>query len=105
MSQLRSKINAGFSGQDGAALDPDTLIGWYAGRIATEGYWRTFARILSDSGHACSSALHAEALGGSAPAGTVWRYYFAYSTDARVDYGAEHGGDESWFVAQSLHDT
>ena len=55
-----------------------------------EGRWRTFARINSDSGHACSSALHAEALGSTYDA--VWRYFFTYVKSAA------HGGDESWLM-------
>ena len=31
----------------------------YTQRLATEGRWRTLARIMSDSGHACSAQLHA----------------------------------------------
>ena len=53
------------------------FIARYADRIAAEGRWRTFARISSDSGHACSSTLHAEALGSTY--GSVWRYFFAYN--------------------------
>ena len=56
-------VAAGFSGVNGSGVGPGpaTLSTWYAARIAREGRWRTFARILSDSGHACSSTLHAEA--------------------------------------------
>lgn len=71
------------------------LKNWYAHRIESEGYWRTLARILSDSGHACSATLHAEALAESTKT-SVWRYYFAYSLDPDIDYGAMHGEDESW---------
>ena len=90
-------IKAGFSGTNGSSIGPAQLKEWYATRIRTEGYWRTFARISSDSGHACSSTLHGEALGGTNPAQT-WRYFFAYSTSQQVDYGATHGGDESWLL-------
>ena len=55
----------------------------------------------SDSGHACSSTLHAGALAGSAPAGTVWRYFFDYTTKSDVLPGATHGGDEGWLFRKS----
>ena len=119
-------VSQGFSGVDGSGVGPDTLEEWYAHRIAREGRWRTFARILSDSGHACSSALHAEALatsatsaaaaaaaaattssaaaapatgvaaGRAAARGSVWRYFFAFTTAALP--GATHGADESWIL-------
>ena len=95
-----AKPKAGFSGVNGSAVGPDTLIEWYKERIASDGYWRTFARILSDSGHACSSTLHADAIGSTSQS-LVWRYYFAYSTNSAVDYGATHGGDESWCVSDA----
>jgi len=88
-------VAAGFSGQDGSPIGPDALVDWYADRIATEGRWRTFARINSDSGHACSSTLHAKALG--ATYSSVWRYFFAY---APTGQGAMHGGDESWLLGE-----
>jgi hypothetical protein len=91
---------AGFSAAAGSAVVADTLEQWYTDRIQSEGYWRTFARILSDSDHACSSKLHAEALGAT---GSAWRYYFAYSTAADIDFGATHGGDESWYDQQWWH--
>jgi len=89
-------INGGFSGKNGSLVGPDALKTWYAQRIASEGYWRTYARIQSDSGHACSSTLHAKALG--ATYSSVWRYFFAYSTNPGEDFGASHGGDESWLM-------
>ena len=92
--QLRAAlIKAGLSGQNGSAVGPDQLLVWYGPRIAAEGRWRTLARILSDSGHACSSTLHGEALGSTSS--SVWRYYFAY---APTGQGARHGGDESWLL-------
>ena len=71
-------IAEGFSGVGGSGVGPTELLTWYKERIAAEGNWRTFARILSDSGHACSSALHAQALAAHAPSGTIWRYFFGY---------------------------
>jgi hypothetical protein len=59
-----------------AGVGPEQLEEWYAERIQTEGRWRTFARINSDSGHACSSTLHAKALGSTYD--QVWRYFFDY---------------------------
>ena len=35
------------------------VVARYAPRVATESRWRTLARIMSDSGHACSAQLHA----------------------------------------------
>ena len=61
---------------DHTGVGPTELEEWYARRIATEGRWRTFARINSDSGHACSSTLHAKALGSTSK--NVWRYFFDY---------------------------
>merc|ERR1711871_161992 len=70
-------IAEGFTGVNESAVGPDTLENWYSDRISTEGRWRTFARILSDSGHACSSTLHANALGSTST--NVWRYFFNYT--------------------------
>ncbi|KAJ8603818.1 hypothetical protein CTAYLR_000246 [Chrysophaeum taylorii] len=82
---------------DGALVAPLELEAWYAHRIETEGRWRTFARILSDSGHACSTALHAEAFAqGGAP--VVWRYFFAYTEDDDSLPGATHGSDETYIL-------
>ena len=64
------------SGANTTGVGPEILEKWYAKRIQTEGRWRTFARINSDSGHACSSTLHAEALGSTY--NKVWRYFFDY---------------------------
>jgi len=90
-------VAEGFSGVNGSGVGATTLVNeWYAARIASEGNWRTLARILSDSGHACSSALHAEALATTAPAGTVWRYFFEYTLPSDPLPGATHGGDEAW---------
>ncbi|KAH8056091.1 major facilitator superfamily-like protein [Aureococcus anophagefferens] len=68
----------------GAAVDAAAIASRYAGRAAAKGRWRAFARILSDSGHACSSQLHARAR-----ATTTFAYYFS-------EPGASaHGQDES----------
>lgn len=64
------------SGANATGVGPELLEQWYAKRIETEGRWRTFARINSDSGHACSSTLHAKALGSTYD--KVWRYFFDY---------------------------
>ena len=92
-------IAEGFSGVEGSGVGPTELLTWYKERIAKEGNWRTFARILSDSGHACSSALHAQALAAHAPSGTIWRYFFGYVAPKAGGGqlpGATHGGDETW---------
>jgi len=95
-------VAGGFTGELPGGVNASVLINdWYAARIASEGNWRTLARILSDSGHACSSTLHADALAGSAPAGTVWRYFFDYTAKSDVLPGATHGGDESWLFRKS----
>ena len=78
---------------------PALLEEWYAERIATEGRWRTFARINSDSGHACSSTLHAKALGQTHD--QVYRYFFDYG----ADHLATHGGDESWLMRKKVTST
>ena len=83
---------SGFTGRNGSAVSASTLLEWYSERIASEGNWRTYARILSDSGHACSSTLHAEALGATAPSGTVWRYFFDYVPPSCHLPGATHCG-------------
>ena len=88
-------VRAGFSGAAGG-IGPDTLEQWYSGRITSEGRWRTFARILSDSGDACSSALHAQALGSTH--GAVWRYFFDYVPTGSLFPGSTHGADESWLL-------
>jgi para-nitrobenzyl esterase len=90
-------IKYGLSGVNGSGVGPDTLETWYAHRIASEGRWRTFARILGDSGHSCSAALHAEALASSLPTNTnnsnIWRYFF----DVHSFFpGATHCSQEAW---------
>merc|ERR1712232_1380759 len=57
-------------------MGPTVLEEWYKDRIAAEGRWRTFARILGDSGHSCSTSLHAEALATVSSGHGVWRYFF-----------------------------
>eukprot|EP01043_Picozoa_sp_COSAG02_P008767 COSAG02_NODE_286_length_25649_cov_13.411272_20_plen_488_part_00 len=97
-------VNAGFygtmlstSGRNESGVGPELLEVWYAKRIATEGRWRTFARILSDSGHACSAALHAQALGSTSS--TVWRYFFEYTKSGSNVPGACHGAQRNWVNA------
>lgn len=74
------------------ALD---LEAWYFERIQSEGRWRTFARILSDSGHACSSALHALAFANSTQ---TWRYFFEYTGDSDALPGATHGSEHLYIL-------
>ena len=72
----------------GAAVDAAAVEALYAPRVAKEGRWRAFARVLSDSGHACSSQLHARAVAGNA----TFAYYFD-------EPGASsHGQDESFLL-------
>ena len=85
------------SGQNESGVSPELLEVWYAKRIATEGRWRTFARILSDSGHACSAALHAQALG--ATSSSVWRYFFEFKKPGSGVPGACHGAQRTWVNA------
>ena len=97
-------IKAGFDGTrlspagwNTSGVDPAMLETWYAERIAREGRWRTFARVLSDSGHACSAALHAQALG--ATSSVVWRYFFEFVQPGSVVPGACHGAQRNWVNA------
>lgn len=97
-------VKAGFggtmltpSGRNASGVSPALLESWYAKRIAAEGRWRTFARILSDSGHACSAALHAQALGTTSSA--VWRYFFEYIQPGSRVPGACHGAQRNWVNA------
>jgi len=70
-------IKCGLSGVNGSKVGPETLEKWYEHRVNSEGRWRTFARILGDSGHSCSTSLHAEALAKSRTATQhIWRYLF-----------------------------
>lgn len=73
----KALIAYGLSGVNGSGVGPDTLAQWYGSRLANEGRWRTYARILGDSGHSCNTALHAEALART-PSKTspIWRYFF-----------------------------
>ena len=71
----------------GSRLDWFDVAARYTPRVATEGRWRTLARIMSDSGHACSAQLHALAAGG-------WIYEFEKATAGLP--GAVHGSDEPW---------
>lgn len=92
-SKMRSALTqSGFNRAKGAALGYDTLSQWYAKDIQSEGRWRTTARILSDSGHACSAALHAEAFASTSHA--VWRYYF--DVPYRAFPGTLHAQDMGW---------
>ena len=93
------------AGFDSAGVNAATLSQWYAARITSEGLWRTFARILSDSGHACSATLHAEALAagvggsgsgsGTGTTASIYRYFFDFHSVGGLP-GATHGSDESW---------
>lgn len=78
-----------------AIVSPLEIERWYADRVPKDGYWRTFARVLSDSGHACSTALHALAFSNTSTL-PVWRYFFAY-TDGDLP-GATHGSDEPYIL-------
>ena len=64
----------------------------YTERVATEGRWRTLARIMSDSGHACSAQLHASAVADG------WVYEFEKATKGLP--GAVHGSDEPWLFQE-----
>jgi carboxylesterase type B len=90
-------VEYGLSGVNGSEVGPDTLEEWYADRIVNEGRWRTFARILGDSGHSCSSALHAEALQEDVSGQSgVWRYFFDFVDPASGLPGAVHGSEVHW---------
>ena len=64
----------------------------YAKRATAEGRWRTLARIMSDSGHACSAQLHALAVADG------WVYEFEKATKGLP--GAVHGSDEPWLFQE-----
>lgn len=81
----------------GSSVTPRDLERWYAPRVATDGRWLTLARILSDSGHACSTALHARAFLQTSQA-PVWRYFFGYTNANDPLPGATHGSDETWIL-------
>lgn len=85
-------IRYGLSGVNGSGIGPSTLEKWYARRIASEGRWRTFARILGDSGHSCNTALHAEAL--AVNSSKVWRYLFDVRHAGLP--GATHCSEAAW---------
>lgn len=90
-------IKYGLSGVNGSGIGPATLEKWYEGRIAAEGRWRTFARILGDSGHSCSTALHAEAFAKSSRQNnSIWRYFFDVRTTPLP--GAVHCSEEAWLT-------
>lgn len=86
----------GFTGDVPGSISAATVEQWYASRIAQEGYWRTFARILSDSDHACNAALVAEAAAGSGA--QVWRYFFTVRKPELNLPGATHGTDIDWVI-------
>lgn len=103
-------LKAGFTGtellpngKNKTAVGPALLEQWYANRIKNEGRWRTFARINSDSGHACSATLHAKALGQTYD--QVYRYFFDYVRPGSRLPGATHGGDESWLLRKAATNT
>lgn len=90
-------IQEGFAGTADGSPGPDMLMEWYAQRIVDEGLWRTYARILSDAGHACSAALHAEALAQGAGADVgVWRFFFDFVAEGAEYPGATHGAESPW---------
>jgi carboxylesterase type B len=76
----------------GSRLDWKYVAARYAKRVATEGRWRTLARIMSDSGHACSAQLHAIAISDG------WIYEFEKATKGLP--GAVHGSDEPWLFQE-----
>ena len=65
---------------NGSLLSVDDVAARYAERSAADGFWRTLARIMSDSGHACSARLHARALAATTSA-DVWTYEFSKPSD------------------------
>jgi len=77
----------------GSRLAWEDVLARYTQRVAAEGRWRTLARIMSDSGHACSAQLHALALGDDA-----WIYEFEKATAGLP--GAVHGSDEPWLFQE-----
>ena len=88
----------GFSSVAHSKVGPANLTGWYASRIEHEGRWRTYARILGDSGHSCSEALHAEAIS-STSLSHVWRYMFGFERSRELP-GATHCSDQDWVFAR-----
>jgi len=103
-NQLRDAIaKAGFD----SIIGVDTILKWYEPRRRQEGNWRVFARILSDSSHACSAVLHARALASqklslndrmpssSFPA-NVFSYFFAYDADVKPYPGSTHCNIEDY---------
>jgi len=73
----------------------DELLRWYAERRRREGNWRAFARILSDSGHACSAALTFRAIAATSRR-PVFRYLFDYTGSDPEYPGATHCSLEDW---------
>ena len=78
----------------GAAITVEELKDWYASDCAQYGYWLCFAQMDGESGHTCSAALTAEALG--ATSSTVWRYLFTEEDPAKDFPGAAHGSEDSY---------
>jgi carboxylesterase type B len=76
----------------GSRISWDDVVARYTQRVATEGRWRTLARIMSDSGHACSAQLHASAVSDG------WVYEFEKATAGLP--GAFHGSDEAWLFQE-----
>ena len=76
----------------GSRIAWSDVVARYASRVATEGRWRTLARIMSDSGHACSAQLHALAVSDG------WTYEFEKATAGLP--GAVHGSDEPWLFQE-----
>jgi len=97
-------IKSGLSGKNGSGVSPSMLEEWYERRIASEGRWRTFARILGDSGHSCSTALHAEALAQSPPQNaSIWRYFFDIPSPNSVLPGATHCSETTLLEHRATH--
>jgi para-nitrobenzyl esterase len=76
----------------GSRLAWEDVLARYTQRIAAEGRWRTLARVLGDSGHACSAHLHAAAVADG------WVYEFEKATAGLP--GATHGSDEAWLFQE-----
>ncbi|CAK0790167.1 unnamed protein product [Prorocentrum cordatum] len=91
-------LDHGFDQARGAAVGPELIEEWYAGRLREENRSQVAFRVLSDASHACSAKLHADALqyGANPLHSGVWRLYFDLFGSRYGTHGASHGCAMEW---------
>jgi carboxylesterase type B len=97
-------MGKGFNETGGAAVGPEQIEEWYAGRLHKENRSQVKFRVFGDAGHACTAKLYADALQhGADPAHSgVWRYYFDLSGSKSGAHVAAHGIAMWWILGNPV---